>query len=269
MIRTLAALVIVAALGPGLAMAQSRGETLADIRAQLSQLGAELASLKQELVTTGAISQPGGYDLLSRMEAIEIELMRVTGRAEDLEIRVNRVVSDAENRLGDLEFRVVELEGGDVSSLSGSAPLGGTSGGASATAPAAAPQLAVGEQADFDRARGVLGQGDFQAAADLFAAYAATWPTSPLSGEALYLQGEALSAVGDLRGAARAWLDAFSGYPDAPRAPEALARLGAALGQLGQFNEACLTLAEVPMRYPTADIANDLAVSERLVLGCP
>lgn len=266
--RLLAVLVFGAMLWPGISLAQSRDETLADIRAQLTQLGAELASLKQELLTTGAISQPGGYDMLSRMESIEVELMRVTGKAEDIEIRLNRVVSDAENRLGDLEFRIVELEGGDVTSLSGSAPLGGTSGGASAAAPTAAPQLVVGEQADFDRARGVLGQGDFQAAADLFAAYAQTWPTSPLTGEALYLRGEALEALGDLRGAARSYLDGFSGYPDGPRAPESLTRLGRALGQLGQINEACLTLSEVPLRYPAAEVANDLAVSERLALGC-
>jgi len=265
----LTALVLVAALWPGVAPAQSRTETLADIRAQLAQLGASLAGLKQELMTTGAISQPGGYDMLSRMEAIEIEMMRLTGKTEDLELRVNRVVSDAENRLGDLEFRVVELEGGDVSALSAAPVLGGSSGGASATAPAGTPQLTVGEQADFDRARGVLGQGDFQAAADLFAAYAQTWPTSPLSGEALHLRGEALEALGDLRGAARAWLDSFSSYPDAPRAPESLVGLGRALGQLGQINEACLTLAEVPLRYPSAEVANDRAVSERLALACP
>lgn len=253
---------------PGFAPAQSQGETLADIRAQLGQLGAELNSLRQELTTTGAISQPGGYDMLSRMEGIELELMRLTGRTEDLELRINRVVADAENRFGDLEFRVVELEGGDVSALSGAGSLGGTTGGALPAAPAGTPELAVGEQADFDRAQGVLGQGDFQAAADLFAAYAQTWPSSPLSGEALFLRGEALEQIGDMRGAARAWLEAFSGYPDSPRGPDALANLGRALGKLGQVNEACLTLAEIALRYPAAEAANDMAVSERLALGC-
>lgn len=263
--RAFATLALMVALGA----APVRAETLADIRAQLSQLGGEINILRQELVTTGALAQPGGYDMLSRIEGIEAEMMRLTGRAEDLELRINRLVADADNRLGDLEFRIVELEGGDVSTLSSGTGLGATAGGATPAPAAGKPELTVGEQADFDRARGVLGQGDFQAAADLFAAYAQTWPTSPLSGEALHLRGQALEAVGDIRGAARSWLDGFSGYPESTSAPLSLAMLGGALGKLGQTNEACLTLAEVPLRYPTAESANDLAVETRLALGCP
>lgn len=259
--------VLTLALWPLAGAAQDRAETLADIRAQLTQLGGELSSLRSELVTTGAVARPGGSTMLERMEALELELMRLTGRTEELELRVNRVVSDGTNRLGDLEFRVTELEGGDVSALPATPSLGSDKPAAAAPA-TPKPQTAVGEQADFDRARAVLGQGDFRTAEGLFAAHAAAWPNGPLTGEVLFLRGEALEGLGDTAAAARSYLDSFSGYPDAPRAAEALVRLGRALGRLGQVHEACLTLGEVGLRYP-GNPAEALAQTERTALACP
>lgn len=252
-------------LVPVTALAQTREETLADIRAQLGQLSAELGSLRQELVSTGAVAQSGGASMLERMEILELELVRLTGRAEDLEIRLNRVVSEGSIRLDDLEFRLVELEGGDVAALSPRAPLGTEPAAGAATVPVA--PVASAEQAEFDRAREVLGQGDFRTAEGLFAAHAAAFPTSPLRGEALYLRGEALEGMGDISSAARSWLDSFSSHPDGPRAGDALFRLGRALGQLGQVLEACLTLAEVEARYPGQPAAV-AAQAERTALAC-
>ncbi len=264
--RLILALALVA--WPLAGTAQSRAETLADIRAELTQLGAELSSLRSELMTTGAVARPGGAGMLERMEALEAELVRLTGRAEELELRVNRIVNDGTNRLGDLEFRVTELEGGDPAALASPPPLGGDKPAAAAPATPAKPETAVREQAEFDRARGVLGQGDFRTAEGLLAAHAAAWPNGPLTGEVLFLRGEALEGLGDTAAAARSYLDSFSGYPDGPRAPEALVRLGRALGRLGQVHEACLTLGEVGARYP-GDAAEALARTERTALACP
>lgn len=257
---------LVLMLVPFAAPAQDRAETLADVRAQLTQLGGELSALRSELVTTGAVSRFGGADMLARMESLELELMRLTGRTEDLELRVNRIVADATNRLGDLEFRLVELEGGDVSALSTPPALGGNAAAATPAAPA--PQTAVGEQAEFDRARAVLGQGDFRTAENLLAAHAQAWPAGPLTGEVLFLRGEALEGLGDASNAARSYLESFSGYPDGSRAPEALFRLGRALGRLGQTHEACLTLGEVGLRYPDHAMVAE-AQAERAALACP
>lgn len=247
------------AFAPGLpAAAQDRDATLADIRRDLGALGAEITGLRRELVETGAVSQPGGGDMLERMDAIEAELMRLTGKAEEIEIRLNRVVADGTNRVGDLEFRLVELEGGDVSQLGQTPPLGGEAAPGAASGPdTGGPQLAMGEQADFDRAREVLGQGDFRTAADLLAAYAETFPGGPLTGEAHFLRGEALEQMGETASAARAYLESFSGVPDGSRAPEALFRLGRSLAQLGQVPEACVTLAEVNARFPGSPAAGD------------
>ena len=252
--------------------------TLADIRAELSQLSTDLQGLRSELVASGApgLQAAGGASALDRMNTMEASLSRLTARAEALENRINRVVSDGTNRLGDLEFRLCELEPGcDISTIGQTPTLGGapvtaaavTAPAPNATAPAAAPSMAMNEQADFDRAKEVLGQGDFRGAADLFATFAQTYPGGPLTAEAMFLRGEALQQAGDRPGAARAWLEAFSAEPQGLRAADNLLMLGRSLGDLGLQLEACATLAEVGIRFPGAPAAGQ-AASAMQGLGC-
>lgn len=252
------------------AAAQDRAQTLADIRQELVVLRGEIDSLRRELSTTGAAQGSGAQGpALMRLDTIEAAMTSLTSKAEALEFRLNRVVADGTNRLGDIEFRLQELAGGDLGAIPPTPPLGGQ---APVTATPSAPatggaQLAISEQADFDRAREVLGQGDFRTAETLFATFAETYLAGPLTQEAHFLRGEALSQLGETANAARAYLEAFSGAPDGVRAPEALLKLGQALGQLGQGPEACVTLAEVGVRYPGVQAASDAAVAMQ-GLGC-
>ena len=280
------ALVLSLALGAAVAapLHAQNAETLADLREELTRLAQDLQSLRTELVAggTSAMQAAGGTSALDRMNAMEAEIVRLTARTEELQNRIDRVVSDGTNRIGDLEFRICELESGcDTSQqpitsiLGGSATGAVASGGAAVPAPTApaapasgkAPELAVSEQADFDRAKAALDNGDYQAAADGFSAFTNTYPGSPLTGDAHFLRGEALTGLDDTSGAARAYLDAFSGAPDGPKAPAALVRLGAALGLLGQVQEACVTLGEVPRRFPQAPEAGE-AQTAMQNLGC-
>jgi tol-pal system protein YbgF len=263
---------------PVFAFAQDKAQTLADVRAELSKLADDLQALRSELVQGGApaMQAAGGASALDRMNAMEAELSRLTSQTEQVQNHVNRVVTDGTNRIGDLEFRLCELEDGcDPANLPITESLGGApAGGAQGTAPVVttlpvtgatggAPELAVAEQADFDRAKGALDSGDFQGAADKFAAFGQAYPGSPLTGEAQYLRGESLEKLGDTANAARAYLQAFSGAPNGPRAPGALLRLGATLGALGQAQEACVTLGEVGTRFPTAPEAVEAAANMR------
>ncbi|HDR27274.1 tol-pal system protein YbgF [Rhodovulum sp.] len=256
------------------AAAQSRQETLADIRQEMSILHVEIQRLKRELSTTGAPGgAAGGGSALQRLDLIEQELRRLTSKTEELEFRIQRIVEDGTRRIGDLEFRLVELEGGDVSKLGQTSTLGGADLAPPATAPSPAPaipngaQLAVGERADFDAAKAALDGGDAETAAAGFAAFTEAYPGSPLSGEAHFLRGEALTAQGETSGAARAYLDSFSGSPDGPRAAAALYRLGLALDGLGQRREACVTLVEVGTRFP-GSVEAQQAESALDAIGC-
>lgn len=255
--------------------AQDRAQTLADIRQELTVLNQSVQGLRAELSTTGGASSGSfGGSILDRVDAIEAALAQVTAKTEDLEFRVNKVVSDGTNRIGDLEFRLTELEGGDLGAIGTTPTLGGDTGGA-VVAPAVpsvpslgdSASLATNEQADFDRAKGVLGQGDFRGAADLFAAFAQTYTGGPLTAQAQFYRGEALSNLGETSEAARAWLEAFSGDMTGPVAPKALLNVGQALATLGQGPEACVTLNEVGVRFPTDPAAID-AANAALGLGC-
>ncbi|QQA41660.1 tol-pal system protein YbgF [Pelagovum pacificum] len=268
---TLTALLLAA---PMSAAAQGQDETLADIRQQLSVMYVEVQRLNSELNTTGSPSVAiTGNSALERLNAIEAELQRLTSKTEELEFRINRVTRDGTNRIGDLEYRLCELESGcDVSLLGDTPTLGGVDAAEDLPAPAPAnetngPALAVGEQADFERAQEALANGDFRSAADLFAAHTQTYPGGPLSAQAHYLRGEAYDSLGETAEAARAYLDSFSGNPAGDFAPDALFKLGNALGGLGQTEDACLTLAEVTNRFPSSDAALD-AQDARAALGC-
>ena len=185
------------------------------------------------------------------------------------------MVSDGTNRLGDLEFRLCEVtEGCDPANLPETPVLGGNPGGGTVapvapTAPVVngGAEMALSEQADFDRAREVLATGDFRGAADLFATYAQSYPGGPLMQQAHLLRGDALGQMGETADSARAYLEAFSGKPDGALAGQALVKLGQALAALGQVPEACVTLNEVTVRFPGSADAS-AALTARQGLGC-
>lgn len=260
------------------AFAQDRAQTLADIKAELSGLMADFNGLKTELVQSGAASSgAAGGDALQRLDAIEAELMRLTAKTEEVELKVNRVVTDGTNRVGDIEYRLCEVtDGCDLGTLGATTTLGGDPATAAVVAPADVPvagdtggggELAVNEQKDFDRAQGVLASGDFRTAADLFATFAQSFPGGPLTQQAVFLQGEALTQLGQTADAARAYLEAYSGQPNGPFAADSLLKLGQGLGELGQVPDACVTLGEVDKRFPGSIQATNASVSMQ-GLGC-
>lgn len=256
----------------GAALAQDRAQTLADIRQELSVLFVEIQGLKRELSTTGS---PGNLNLqgtsaLDRINAMESELQRLTAATEVLTNRVNRIVQDGTNRIGDLEFRLVELEGGDISQLGETTTLGGDDASlpvAVPTPPSGGAQLALGEQADFDRAREAFDSGAYENAVIQFATFTETYPGGALAAEAHYWRGRSLAAMGNTSGAARAYLESFSGDPSGSAAPQSLLELGLSLDALGQVNEACVMLAEVTTRFPGSDASGE-AQTARTDMGC-
>lgn len=214
--------------------------------------------------------------LLERVSVIEDELRRVIASTEGIEHRLGAVAQDAANRITDLEFRLCELEEGcEVSDLVGAGPLGGApaardgadGGGEGADGAEAPPQMAVGEQQDFNAALAALEAGNHVEAAEMFAAFRSTYPLSPLGDLAGIRRGEALEAAGDLTSAAGAYLDTFASRPDGPKAPEALFKVAQTLGMLGKIDEACVTFSEVASRFPDDAFSAD-ATAESARIGC-
>ncbi|MGI3170532.1 tol-pal system protein YbgF [Pseudooceanicola sp. C21-150M6] len=263
--------------------AQSNDQTLADIRQELTVLNVEIQKLKRELSTSGnAGGVTVGGSVLERMDQLEAEAQRLTARTEQMQNRINAIVADGTNRIGDLEFRLVELEGGDLSKLGETSTLGGempegatavatpppATGGASTGGTSIdGMELAVAEKADFEAAKAMLDGGDAAGAITAFENFVKTYPGSPLQPLADLARGQALEQQGEITKAARAYLASFSAAPDGPVAASALFNLGKGLGQLGQTAEACTTLGEVANRFPGAPEVAE-AQAQRATLGC-
>jgi tol-pal system protein YbgF len=267
----------------GPASAQDQTQTLADIRQDLTVLFVEMQKLRRELSTTGGSGVTlQGTNILDRVNAMEAEIQRLTAETEQLTNRVDTVVRDGTNRVGDLEFRLCELEPScDIASLGETPTLGGGSLPAvAAPAPTTPPatvgtggvytggvELAVAEREDFERAKMAFDEGSFEVAAERFQAFTDTYQGGPLSGLAHLLRGEALQKLGRTSSAARAYLESYSGTPDGPTSPTALLKLGLALEGLGQSSEACITLGEVTTRFPTSEASIE-AQAARAGMGC-
>jgi tol-pal system protein YbgF len=281
--RLVTGLALAAALCAPPALAQDNAQTLADIKIELSALMAEFTALKGELVASGAAATgAAGGDALQRLDAIEAAITRLTAQSEAVEIKVNKVITDGTNRLGDLEYRLCEATTGcDPTTLPETPLLGGDPAADAAGADGSGDalpadgggalgggvELAVGEKRDYDRAVALMEAGDFAGAAAGFAAFVQTYPGSPLTQDVHYKRGEALAQAGDAAGSARAYLDAFTADETGEFAPEALLKLGRALGDLGQVPDACLTLAEVGSRFAGSVQAGDAATA-MAGLGC-
>lgn len=278
MIRGLAALLILVPLALPVA---AQEPTLADLRGQLSSLRSDLQSLRAELVASGAsgFQAAGGETAIDRMNWMEQQIARLTGQTEQLQNRINRIVEDGTRRIGDIEFRLCEMdETCDLGTLT-TPELGGlASGGASAiqVAPSQPADVMLdgtekattaAEQADFDMANEALKSGDFQRAAQLFGEVADKHAGGPLTAEALFLRGAALDSGGEPKAAAAAWLEGFAASPDGPRAAQSLLGIARVIAADGDPMAACLYLAEIPARFPGSEHAAE-AERRMTVLNC-
>lgn len=267
-------------------------QTLADIRQELTVVFVEMQKLKRELSTTGGVNANlAGTNALERLDAMEAELQRLTAATERLTNRVDAVVADGTNRIGDLEFRLCELEAGcDIASLGETPTLGGGalpaatgSGGSIETGAVAAPatggtdvsaladlggvELAFAEKEDFERAKASYDGGNYEGAAEQFQRFTETYQGGPLTGLAHLMRGESLAKLGLNSSAAQAYLESYSGTPNGPTSSMALLKLGVSLDKIGQTQQACITLNEVTVRFPASDESVE-AQAARASMGC-
>lgn len=250
-----------------IAVGQDQTRNLADIRTELGYLSSQIQGLRSELVESGAAqSTTASGSALVRVDAIESELRVLTGQMEELQYRIEQIAKDATNRVGDLEFRLTELEGGDIASVGKTRPVGGVSSNAQADV-SDGVELTVIEKSDYEIALASLADGSFSKAADQFDTFIKAFPGGPLTAGAQFHKGEALGGLGDWKSAGRSFLDSFSSAPGGQTAPKALYWLGVSLGNLGKSSEACQTLGEVSVRFPT-DASVSEAESEMIKLGC-
>lgn len=218
-----------------------------DLLYRLDVLSAEIADIRARL--GGSVQQPVRPSVgTGEVGALEDEIRRLTAKVERLENQVRQLNAQSSNRLGDIEFRLNELEGVPNDGAA-SQPLIPNQG-AQVETPTAA--LSAGEQGDLDLAINDVNQGRFDQAEDRLRQFLNSHPSSPLRGEAWYWLGESQFVRGNLADSARSYLNGYQEDRTGRRAASNLLKLGTSLGRLGQLNEACSTLGEVKLQFPNS-----------------
>jgi len=106
-------------------------------------------------------------------------------------------------------------------------------------------------QGQYQAAYALIGQGQFGAAQQAFAAFVAQYPRDPLASSATYWIGHSYYARGDFQNAAVAFADGYKKYPKGIKAPDTLLDLGRTLARLDQVPGACATFAQFDKQFGT------------------
>jgi tol-pal system protein YbgF len=262
------AVLVVAMAGPAFSQLWTGASSEDDLQYRLSVIDAELADIRARMggAAPSGGGASGGGDATLRLNRLEAEIRQLTGKVEQMQFEQRNIAEDAARRFGDIEFRLTELEGGDISNLAPTIPLGG---GSSGPVIAAGPEVSISERGDLDRGIEDVKQGRFDQGEDRLRGFMTTYPGSPLEGEALYWLGESQFVRGAFQNAARSYLNGYKVNRTGAIAPKNLYRLGVTLGRLGQVNEACQTLREVRKQYPNGapDVLN-ATDAESSALNC-
>jgi tol-pal system protein YbgF len=233
---------------------------------------------------------PMVLQLQTRIDALEADLRKATGRAEQLSFELTQVRRaeeeaktgrmEAEKTIEQLNARIATLEGGGAASPQGlvSAPAGPEAPAAPAdiAAPAAPAQpsidvasLPADETGLMKEARNLLLAGDYPSAQQAFTVYLDRYGKGEGAGEAQYLLGESLLYQENYADAAEAYVKLISTYKTSARAPEGLVKLARAMRLMGEKGEACKVLGQMSSKYPKASAAaKTLAATERQRAGC-
>ena len=237
-------------------------DSIADIRQDLANLLLETDRLQLEMLTTPGIDFSNEGSLLERTSAIESELQRLTGAAEESANRLSLVVQDVYRRIKKMESRVCSLEPGcSITELGSTLPFGVTSDNFSS---AGVPKIAmtIAEKSDFEAARKMLVEGKTENGVQMFKDFLSTYPTGPLTQNVHLILGHAYMDLQKVKFAARSYLEAYSINESSEIAPVALYNLALAFHKMGNVKEGCLTLDEVKFRYNRAEIVADVVQAE-------
>lgn len=154
---------------------------------------------------------------------------------------------------------------------------GAAATGAAATGPqaataaqATAPVLPAGTAKEqYDHARSLLIQRDYEGAEKALTAFIAAHPDDELTENARYWLGETHYVRSDFTNAAVVFAEGFQKFPNGSKAPDSLLKLGLSLAKLGETEQACKVFGELAKKFPDAPLnVRVRANRETQNLGC-
>jgi TolA-binding protein/Skp family chaperone for outer membrane proteins len=194
-------------------------EQISEIRLELSENKASIVKdaieASENIVASGIKKSAGS--VLFRLDAIEEEIRNLTGIIEELQFYTKNIALDATNRIGDIEFRLTELEGGDLSLLGNSRIIGGNKETSNANA-----ELAITEKSSYDTALELLNDDKFELAIIEFDKLINAFPNGPLTVAAHYSKGDAFFGMNSWVKAIDSYLESFKLEPTSKYAENAI-----------------------------------------------
>lgn len=233
-------------------------------REVLEELETRVGVLEQQIRADNVVALINAQDELRR----EIQALRDAVERLDEELRQNAELR--RSQFAALEERLAAIEaGGFTPAPAGSQDAAGLAPGPADAADAAqgpapgaqppqdeAPAIEAGSQENYEQARELLGQGQYQAAGAEFLRYLEANPGGGLAANARYWLGETYYVQGQYQEAGAEFARVVSDYPDSNKLPDALLKLGYTQDELGDTEAATGTLQRVRQDFAGADAAN-------------
>jgi tol-pal system protein YbgF len=204
-------------------------------------------------------------DIMNRLNAVEAENRDLRGQIEEVRHEVTGLKQRMETLNADVDYRLSNPDsGGSGAPLTppkeGAVPLGG--GDAKETSPAPGGNGAE----EYERARALLEQGDYEAAERAFAAFVAAHPKDENAAAAQYWLGVTFFVRNQYDKAVAAFAKGYKVYPKSKKAPDMLFKLAKSLAALERKADACTTLDQLSSDFPKAH-AKEVS-ADRKTLGC-
>lgn len=281
----LLAAAVLLAVGSSGAMAQST--ELQNLIQRVDRLQREISTLQRQVYSGGEIPQPApgaaigpGEDvkpvvaarLHTRINELENQLRNLTGQIEQASFEVSQVAARLDKLVGDVDFRLREIEariGGGLPAEGvqggpalGAAP-GGQPGGLAAADPATPQALGEVPRSQVEALRASQGQGQPTSLAPQAEQVAAAAPAQTGGGlpggsvKADYDYAFGLLRQANYVEAESALKDFLDQHADDPLAGNAKYWLGETYYVRGDFRQAAVTFAEGFQRYPDSTKAPD------------
>jgi tol-pal system protein YbgF len=189
--------------------------------AEFRKLEREVGSLRSGDAQTGGDDGARVAELAARLDGIEIELQRLSGRLEVAEHRAEEAVSEAR------AAREAAAAGTPP------APEAVPAADGAAAAPGAPAAAGSTELDAYRDARAAWSRGEADDCIDRFRDFLQTYPSSTYAENASYWMADCYFKRGDFKTAVLRFDDVVARYPSGERAPDALYRQGEALLRLG------------------------------------
>ncbi len=251
-----ATLVLVVVLAPPVD-AQRRRD-----REVLAELETRVGVLEQQIRADNVVALINAQDELRR----EIQALRDIVERLDEELKRNAELR--RSQFIALEGRLAALESGGLAAAPAGPPNAGVQAGGpvdvsnpdAAVLPGPEPeqggQAAAGSQQNYEQARTLLGNGQYDAAAAEFIRYLRANTDGALASNARYWLGETYYVQGQYQAAGAEFSRVVVDHPDSNKLPDAMLKLGYTQDELGETAAAMMTLERVRQNFAGADAAN-------------